>query len=166
VYDYALEMTKKEIHQAVEGLYHNLNTLQSRSGNQLPFSSINYGTCTLHEGRMIIEALLDVSIEGLGSTGKTSIFPCGIFQYMKGVNDKPGTPNYDMYRLALRSTAQRLYPNYANCNWSAQIDWYKKDREDKQQFIDNLSETDKNKLISMLEIYPEYKDILGLDIVK
>ena len=118
VYDYALEMTKKEIHQAVEGLYHNLNTLQSRSGNQLPFSSINYGTCTLHEGRMIIEALLEVSIEGLGSTGKTSIFPCGIFQYMKGVNDKPGTPNYDMYRLALRSTAQRLYPNYVNVDWS------------------------------------------------
>ena len=118
VYDYALEMTKKEIHQAVEGLYHNLNTLQSRSGNQLPFSSINYGTCTLHEGRMIIEALLDVSIEGLGSTGKTSIFPCGIFQYMKGVNDKPGTPNYDMYQLALRSTAQRLYPNYVNVDWS------------------------------------------------
>lgn len=118
VYDYALEMTKKEIHQAVEGLYHNLNTLQSRSGNQLPFSSINYGTCTLHEGRMIIEALLEVSIEGLGSTGKTSIFPCGIFQYMKGVNDKPGTPNYDMYQLALRSTAQRLYPNYVNVDWS------------------------------------------------
>lgn len=118
VYNYALDMTKKEIQQAVEGLYHNLNTLQSRSGNQLPFSSINYGTCTLHEGRMIIEALLNVSIEGLGSTGKTSIFPCGIFQYMKGVNDKPGTPNYDMYQLALRSTAQRLYPNYVNCDWS------------------------------------------------
>ena len=118
VYNYALDMTMKEIHQAVEGLYHNLNTLQSRSGNQLPFSSINYGTCTLHEGRMIIEALLEVSIEGLGSTGKTSIFPCGIFQYMKGVNDKPGTPNYDMYQLALRSTAQRLYPNYVNVDWS------------------------------------------------
>lgn len=118
VYNYALDMTMKEIHQAVEGLYHNLNTLQSRSGNQLPFSSINYGTCTLHEGRMIIEALLEVSIEGLGSTGKTSIFPCGIFQYMKGVNNKPGTPNYDMYQLALRSTAQRLYPNYCNVDFS------------------------------------------------
>ena len=108
---YALEMTKKEIYQAVEGLYHNLNTLQSRSGNQLPFSSINYGTCTLPEGRLVIEALLKVSIEGLGSNGKTSIFPCGIFQYMKGVNDRPGTPNYDMYQLALKSTSQRLYPN-------------------------------------------------------
>ena len=117
-YEYALEMTKKEIHQAVEGMYHNLNTLQSRSGGQLPFSSINYGTCTLPEGRLVIDALLDVSIEGLGTTGKTSIFPCGIFQYMKGVNDKPGTPNYDMYQKALRSTAQRLYPNYVNCGWS------------------------------------------------
>ena len=118
VYEYALAMTKKEIHQAVEGMYHNLNTLQSRSGGQLPFSSINYGTCTLPEGRLVIDALLEVSIEGLGSTGKTSIFPCGIFQYMKGVNDKPGTPNYDMYQKALRSTAQRLYPNYVNVDWS------------------------------------------------
>lgn len=118
VYKYALDMTKKEIYQAVEGLYHNLNTLQSRSGNQLPFTSINYGTCTLEEGRLVIEALLNVSIEGLGTTGKTSIFPCGIFQYMKGVNDKEGTPNYDLYKLALKSTAQRLYPNYCNVDWS------------------------------------------------
>lgn len=115
---YALDMTNKEIYQAVEGLYHNLNTLQSRSGNQLPFTSINYGTCTLAEGRLVIEALLDVSIEGLGTTGKTSIFPCGIFQYMKGVNDRPGTPNYDLYQLALQSTSQRLYPNYCNVDWS------------------------------------------------
>ena len=113
-YNYALEMTEREIHQAVEGMYHNLNTLQSRSGNQLPFTSINYGTCTLPEGRMITKALLEVSIEGLGKLHKTSIFPCGIFQSMKGVNRKPGDPNYDLFRLALRSTAQRLYPNYAN----------------------------------------------------
>ena len=118
IYKYALEMTKKEIHQAAEGLYHNLNTLQSRSGNQLPFTSINYGTCTLPEGRMIIKALLEVSIEGLGKHKQTSVFPCGIFQVMKGVNKEPGTPNYDLYRLALQSTAQRLYPNYANVDWS------------------------------------------------
>ena len=117
-YQYALDMTVKEIHQAVEGMYHNLNTLQSRSGNQLPFTSINYGTCTLPEGRMVIKALLDVSIEGLGKLHKTSIFPCGIFQCMKGVNQKPGDPNYDLFRLALRSTATRLYPNYANVDWS------------------------------------------------
>ena len=118
VYQYAMDMTEKETKQAVEGMYHNLNTLQSRSGNQLPFTSINYGTCTLPEGRMIIKALLEGSIKGVGKLHKTAIFPCGIFQYMKGVNDKPGTPNYDLYRLALESTAKRLYPNYANVDWS------------------------------------------------
>ncbi len=117
-YEYAMDMTEREVHQAVEGMYHNLNTLQSRSGNQLPFTSINYGTCTLPEGRMVIKALLEVSIEGLGKLHKTSIFPCGIFQCMKGVNRKLGDPNYDLFQLALKSTAQRLYPNYANVDWS------------------------------------------------
>ena len=120
-YKYAMDMTIKETHQAVEGMYHNLNTLQSRSGNQLPFTSVNYGTCTLPEGRMVIRALLEVSIEGLGRLHKTSIFPCGIFQCMRGVNRAPGDPNYDLFKLALRSTAQRLYPNYANVDWSGNI---------------------------------------------
>lgn len=117
-YQYAMDMTKRELNQAVEGMYHNLNTLQSRSGNQLPFTSINYGTCTLPEGRMVIEALLNASIKGIGKLHRTSIFPCGIFQMAKGINRAPGDPNYDMYQLALRSTAQRLYPNYANVDWS------------------------------------------------
>ena len=118
VYEYAMDMTIKEIQQAVEGMYHNLNTLQSRSGNQLPFTSINYGTCTLPEGRMIIKALLEGSIKGVGAVHRTSVFPCGIFQCMKGVNRHPGDPNYDLFQLALKSTAQRLYPNYANVDWS------------------------------------------------
>lgn len=118
VYQYAMDMTKRELNQTVEGMYHNLNTLQSRSGNQLPFTSINYGTCTLPEGRMVIEALLNASIKGIGKLHRTSIFPCGIFQMAKGINRAPGDPNYDMYQLALRSTAQRLYPNYANVDWS------------------------------------------------
>ena len=126
-YQYAMDMTKKEIHQAVEGMYHNLNTLQSRSGNQLPFTSINYGTCTLPEGRMITEEILNVSIEGLGRLHKTSIFPCGIFQCMKGVNRKPGDPNYDLFQLALKSTAQRLYPNYVNVDWSTNAGYDKND---------------------------------------
>ena len=117
-YDYAMKMTEKEVYQAVEAMYHNLNTLQSRSGNQLPFTSINYGTCTLPEGRMVTKALLDVSIKGIGALHKTSVFPCGIFQCMKGVNREPNDPNYDLFKLALRSTAQRLYPNYANVDWS------------------------------------------------
>ena len=127
VYRYALEMTEREVYQAVEAMYHNLNTLQSRSGNQLPFTSINYGTCTLPEGRMITKALLDVSIKGIGALHKTSVFPCGIFQCMKGVNREPGDPNYDLFRLALQSTAQRLYPNYANVDWSVNAGYDKND---------------------------------------
>lgn len=117
-YKYAMDMTERELDQAVEGLMHNLNTLQSRSGNQLPFSSINYGTCTLPEGRMVTKALLNISIKGVGKLHKTSIFPCGIFQCMKGVNRAPGDPNYDLFKLALKSTSLRLYPNYANVDWS------------------------------------------------
>lgn len=85
---------------------------------QLPFTSINYGTCTLPEGRLVTEALLKGSLKGVGKFHKTPIFPCSIFQCMKGVNRKPGDPNYDLFLLALESTAKRLYPNYANCNWS------------------------------------------------
>ena len=114
----AMYDTIAETKQAVEGMYHNLNTLQSRSGNQLPFTSINYGTCTLPEGRLVIKALLEGSLHGVGKLHKTAIFPCGIFQCMKGVNRAPEDPNYDLFRLALKSTAKRLYPNYANVDWS------------------------------------------------
>ena len=134
-YDYAIDMTTKEAYQAVEGMYHNLNTLQSRSGNQLPFTSVNYGTCTLPEGRLIIKALLDVSIKGIGKLHKTSIFPCGIFQCMRGVNRKPGDPNYDLFRLALKSTAQRLYPNYANVDWSGNAGY---DRNDPRTYFSTM----------------------------
>lgn len=135
VYRYAMDMTQKEVHQAVEGFYHNLNTLQSRSGNQLPFTSANYGTCTLPEGRMVTKALLEVSIEGLGRLHRTSIFPCGIFQCMKGVNREPGDPNYDLFKLALKSTAQRLYPNYANVDWSGNAGY---DRSDPRTYFSTM----------------------------
>lgn len=134
-YKYAMDMTEKEVYQAVEGMYHNLNTLQSRSGNQLPFTSVNYGTCTKPEGRMVIKALLEVSIKGIGKLHKTSIFPCGIFQCMKGVNRKPGDPNYDLFKLALRSTAQRLYPNYANVDWSGNEGY---DRNDPKTYFSTM----------------------------
>ncbi len=134
-YNYAMDMTRKEVHQGVEGMYHNLNTLQSRSGNQLPFTSINYGTCTLPEGRMVTEEILNVSIEGLGKLHKTSIFPCGIFQCMKGINRKPGEPNYDLYQLALKSTAQRLYPNYVNVDWSTNEGY---DRNDPNTYVSTM----------------------------
>ena len=95
--------------------------------NQLPFTSLNYGTCTSIEGRMVIKALLEGSIEGVGKYGRTSIFPCGIFQLMKGVNREKGDPNYDLYQLALKSTSQRLYPNYVNCDWSGNEGYDKND---------------------------------------
>ena len=127
LYKYALDMTLKECHQAVEGLFHNLNTLQSRSGNQLPFTSINFGTCTLPEGRMVIKELLNVSIEGIGKLHKTPIFPCSIFQSMEGVNRKEGDLNYDLFKLALKSTSQRLYPNYCNVEWTGAAGYDKND---------------------------------------
>ena len=135
VYKYALEKTEKELNQAVEGMYHNLNTLQSRSGNQLPFTSINYGTCTLKEGRMVIKSLLEGSLKGVGKFHKTSIFPCGIFQVMKGVNKEKGTPNYDLFQLALKSTSQRLYPNYANVDWSGNEGY---DRNDPRTYFSTM----------------------------
>ena len=135
IYQYAIDKTEREVYQSVEGMYHNLNTLQSRSGNQLPFSSVNYGTGSLTEGRIVTKALLDVSIAGLGTLHKTSIFPCGIFQYWKGVNDKPGTPNYDLYQLALKSTSIRLYPNYANVDWSGNAGF---DPEDPRTYFSTM----------------------------
>ena len=126
-YDYALSILKDEVFQSVEAMYSNLNTLQSRSGCQLPFTSLNYGTCTKTEGRLVIKALLEGSLDGTGKFHKTPIFPCGIFQLMKGVNRYPGEPNYDLYKLALKSTSQRLYPNYANCDWTTNAGYDKED---------------------------------------
>ena len=135
VYTYAMDMTTRELEQAVEGMYHNLNTLQSRSGNQLPFTSINYGTCTLPEGRMVIKALLEGSIKGVGKYHKTPIFPCGIFQLGRGINRAPGDPNYDLYQLALESTAKRIYPNYANIDWSGNAGY---DRNDPTTYFSTM----------------------------
>jgi ribonucleoside-triphosphate reductase len=135
LYQNALFDTIRETMQAVEGMYHNLNTLQSRSGGQLPFTSINYGTCTLEEGRLVTKALLQTSLKGLGALHKTSIFPCGIFQCMNGVNRKPGDPNYDLFKTALQSTAKRLYPNYCNVDWSGNAGY---DRNDPRTYFSTM----------------------------
>jgi ribonucleoside-triphosphate reductase len=154
VYRYALDMTTKETYQAVEGMFHNLNTLQSRSGNQLPFTSINYGTCTLAEGRLVIKAILDTSIKGIGKLHRTSIFPCQIFQCMKGVNRKDGDPNYDLYRLALESTSKRLYPNYANIDWSVNEGY------DKDNLLTYVSTMGKCKLAHVKPCEPRLVGVL------
>lgn len=113
---------------------------------------------------MVIKALLDVSIEGLGKYGKTSIFPCGIFQYSKHINGLPGTPNYDLYKLALKSTAKRLYPNYANCDWSSQKAWVQYDRNMKNDIISNLDNNDKQTLIERINENPKLGEFLGLSL--
>ena len=101
----------------------------------MPFTSINYGTCTETEGRLVIKALLDGCIKGVGALHKTSIFPCGIFQCMKGVNRKPGDKNYDLFRLALKSTSKRIYPNYANVDWSGNAGY---DRNDPRTYFSTM----------------------------
>lgn len=163
-YDYAMEQTIEEVDQAVEGMYHNLNSLQSRSGNQLPFTSINYGTCTSTEGRMVIRSLLENSIKGVGKFHRTAIFPCGIFQSKIGVNRKQGDPNYDLFKLALKSTAIRLYPNYCNCDWSVDGTSEATEKE-KQAILDELTEDQKKNLIEAIQKDPSLAERLGVELV-
>ena len=115
---YAMDMLEKEGRQAAQGLYHNLNTLESRAGSQVPFSSINFGTDTSPEGRLVTRWMLEASLAGIGKYNLTSIFPISIFKYKKGVNDKPGAPNYDLRQLAEKSLSHRIYPNIVNCDFS------------------------------------------------
>ena len=109
---YAKEKTRRDTYQAMEGLIHNLNTMHSRAGAQVPFSSLNYGTCTSWEGRMAIEELLRATEAGLGN-GETPIFPIQIFRVKEGVNFNPGDPNYDLFRRACEVSAKRLFPNFS-----------------------------------------------------
>jgi ribonucleoside-triphosphate reductase len=111
--EYAWKMTVDETYQAAEALIHNLNTMNSRAGGQIPFTSINYGTCTSKWGRLVIKSLLEANIKGLGN-GETPIFPISIFKVKDGINRKEGDPNYDLFQLAKKSMAHRLYPNIAN----------------------------------------------------
>lgn len=163
IYNAAMRLLVKETHQAVEAMYHNLNTLQSRSGNQLPFSSINFGLCTEPEGRLLSKEFLEVCREGLGKYHRTSIFPCVIFQCKKGVNVDPKDPNYDLFKLALQCTSERLYPNYGNCDWSVQKKWVAEDREIKNRVINELSKEDKKKLIDRVKNNKDLQYVLALD---
>lgn len=164
-YQYAIDMLKKEIYQGCEGLAHNLNSLQSRAGNQLPFSSINYGTCTEPEGRMFTEAMLNVTIKGVGN-GQTSIFPCQIFQYKKGINDREGTPNYDLFKLAIESTSKRLYPNYCNEDNSNQKEWKQYDIKVKNEVLSELSQEELEALYEKFQENPELAEQFGIIIEK
>lgn len=121
----ACELTKKQTYQAMEALIHNLNTMQSRAGAQVPFSSINYGTGTKEEERLIIRCVLEATNKGLGD-GETPIFPVQVFKLKDGVNTNPTDPNYDLFELACRVSAKRLYPNFSFLDSPYNLKYYKK----------------------------------------
>ena len=123
VLELSRKRTFKDTFQACEGFVHNLNSLNSRAGSQVPFSSINYGTNTTPEGQMLIESTLDATEEGLGN-GETSIFPVQIFKIKEGVNANPGDPNYYLLEKAVEVTSKRMYPNFVNIDVPGNIEYY------------------------------------------
>lgn len=122
--NYAVSHTTRDTYQAMEGFIHNLNTMHSRAGAQVPFSSINYGTDTSWEGRLAIEQLLLATEAGLGH-GETPIFPIQIFRVKEGVNYNPDDPNYDLFKLAMKVSAKRLFPNFAFIDAPFNLQYYK-----------------------------------------
>lgn len=123
VLELSRKRTFKDTFQACEGFVHNLNSLNSRAGSQVPFSSINYGTNTTPEGQMLIESTLEATEEGLGN-GETSIFPVQIFKIKEGVNANPGDPNYYLLEKAVEVTSKRMYPNFVNIDVPGNIEYY------------------------------------------
>ena len=117
-YKFAMRQLEREGIQGSEALYHNLNTLESRAGSQVPFTSINFGRDTSTEGRFVSEKMLKASLAGVGKYHLTPIFPISIFQYKQGCNANPEDPNYDLKQLAIESLSKRIYPNFVNCDYS------------------------------------------------
>lgn len=113
IVQHAVNKTVARVHQAMEAFIHNMNTIHSRGGNQVVFSSINYGTDTSAEGRCVIRELLNSTYDGVGN-GETAIFPIQIWKKKRGVNYLPSDPNYDLYCLACKVTARRFFPNFLN----------------------------------------------------
>ena len=164
-YKWALEDTKAEANQAMESMLHNLNTLQSRSGNQLPFTSICYGRCTLPEGRLITNALLDTWENGIGENHLTPIFPCGVFQIKKGVNNVPGTPNYDLKLKAIKLTPKRIYPNFSNGDWSVQVKAFEKSQDIKKKTLEKAKSENPEFFRKIASLPDEIQETLGFHIV-
>ena len=111
---------------------------------------------------MVTRYVLEVLYDGIGKQHRTSVFPCGIFQVKTGINRKPGDPNYDLFRLALKCTAKRLYPNYANCDWSVQVAAIDADRQVKANILRSLSDEQLNQLVKFLTDHPDQLPLLGL----
>lgn len=121
---YAVKETRRNTYQAMEALVHNLNTMHSRAGAQVPFTSLNYGTDTSPEGRLVMECLMKATEAGLGN-GETSIFPIHIFKVKEGINYNPGEPNYDLFKLAMRVSAKRMFPNFSFLDAPFNAQYYK-----------------------------------------
>lgn len=126
---FACEETVLETEQAAESLIHNLNTMSSRAGGQIPFTSLNYGLCTSAEGRLVSRSLLEATIRGLGN-GETPVFPQHIFQCKQGINQSEGDPNYDLFRLAVTCSSRRMYPNFVNVDASFNLPYYQPEDPD------------------------------------
>lgn len=124
IYHLACEDVVEETHQAMEALIHNFNTLHSRAGAQVPFSSINYGMDTSPEGRLAVREVLNAIWAGLGN-GETPIFPISVFQLKAGINYNPGDPNYDLFQQACKTSAKRLFPNFVNIDAPYNLQYYK-----------------------------------------
>ena len=153
-YRYAVKQLEKEGRQAAQGLYHNLNTLESRQGSQVPFTSINLGRDTSTEGRLVTKWIMEASIDGIGKYHQTSIFPISIFQYKAGNNANPNDANYDMKQLALESMSKRIYPNWANCDWSQAHE----DENNPDTFFSTMGCVDGNEIITY-----KYNDALYVE---
>lgn len=123
VYNYAYEETVIQTRQGAESLIHNLNTMNSRSGSQTPFSSINYGLDTSTEGRLVTKSLLEATISGLGNH-ETPVFPIQIFTCKKGINQNLEDPNYDLFKLAIECSSKRLFPNFCNVDAPYNLKYY------------------------------------------
>lgn len=121
----AIDTTDRATYQAMEAFVHNLNTMNSRAGAQVPFSSVNYGTDTSSEARMVIRNLLKATYAGLGN-GETPIFPVQIFKVKEGINYNPGDPNYDLFKQAIKTSAKRLFPNFSFLDAPFNLQYYKK----------------------------------------
>ncbi|MCI6159410.1 MAG: anaerobic ribonucleoside triphosphate reductase [Selenomonadaceae bacterium] len=124
IYQLACADVVEETHQAMEALIHNFNTLHSRAGAQVPFSSINYGLDTTSEGRLATREVLNAIWSGLGN-GETPIFPISVFQIKAGINYNPGDPNYDLFQQACKTSAKRLFPNFVNVDAPYNLQYYK-----------------------------------------
>lgn len=152
LYKRALKKTDKETYQAMEALIHNFNTMHSRAGAQTPFSSINYGTCTSEEGRMIVKNVLLATDKGLGRS-ETPIFPVQIFKLKRSVNTQPDSKNYDLFKLAIKTSAKRLFPNFTFCDSPYNAQYYKEGHPETEIAV--MGCADKNEKITFI-----YKDTM------